>query len=412
MTAPICFVEFNRPPGNTIDLIHLAHQWGHPVVVVTTDPDAAADLPDHVELVAGNTADGSAIADLLRPQKPAAVLTAHDFYVPAAADAAQLLGLPGPDPAAVRACRRKDSQRTRLAEHGVRQPVFRLAASPEQAVARADQIGYPVVIKPVALADSIGVLQCADAKAVRAHVQELADDVRYRPRRPASGNVVGEVLIESVLEGPEFTVELFDGRALAVARTHFLPPPGYIEGHHVVAAPNDTVANTQRIALMATAEQAVAALGLGYGPIHAELRLTAEGPAIVEVNARLAGGRLPRLHQLTHRINMWDAWLRTVLGKPCTPTATHDRAGVLRFIHIGGSEAGPAPQVDANHIQGEVVLLPTPAVPGRPTRSSEHAGWAITTGPTPQHCLDELDELWETLSHHLPLWPPVVGETT
>ena len=266
-----------------------------------------------------------------------------------------------------------------------------------------------MVVKPVALADSIGVVICDSGEAVAAHVGLLAGDARFRPRRPAPGHVAGEVLVESVLSGPEFTVEVFAGRALSVARTHLAPPPGFVEAEHVVEGPDDQV--DAHTLLKQTAERAVDALGLGFGAVHVELRVGDDGPAVIEVNARLAGGRLPRLYQLTHGVDLWDASLGAALGEDVTPVTTHDRAGMLRFVQVANT--GPQSTAGVTHrgFDGELVLFAnTPSVGDRPTRSSEHAGWAIATGATAGEARRQLDALWAQLAHQLPLWRPGVSE--
>ncbi|UXX92169.1 ATP-grasp domain-containing protein [Streptomyces sp. AD2-2] len=48
-----------------------------------------------------------------------------------------------------------------------------------------------------------------------------------------------------------------------------------------------------RKAVTETAEAAVRALGIVLGPAHVELRLGPEGPVLIEVNPRLAGGWIP-----------------------------------------------------------------------------------------------------------------------
>ena len=407
MTGAICLVEHNRAPGNTLDLVEAAQALGHKVVVVTSDPATAADVvPASVEVIDVDTTDAMAVASALEARAVDGIGTAHDFYVPVAADAASLLSLGGPDPDAVHRCRRKVDQRMQLATHGVAQPRFALARSPREAVRAARDIGFPVIVKPVALADSIGVAQCESVADVADHVRRLAVDPLFLPRRPAPGHVAGEVLVESVLQGAEHTVEVFDGVAVATAQTRMAPPPFFVEYEHVVATPGDRERAGIHGVLARTAEDAVRALG----PVHVELRLGGDGPAVVEVNARLAGGRIPRLLQLTHGVDLWESTVRVMRGEQVVPAVSHSRAGVLRFVHVANTRPQRTDAVAHRGFDGELVLLPrTPGVADRPTRSSEHAGWAIATGDTPDVCRLELDDLWSQLRAQLPIWP-AVGE--
>jgi len=406
MTGRVCLVEFNNLPGNTLDLIKAAERTGHDVVILTSAPNAAAKvLPPHVEIQKVDTKDGAAIAASAHAQKAIGLLTPHDFYVPATAEAAAILGLPGPDPAAVWRCRRKDQQRDRMAEFGVHQPRYGVAGTPENAVKVARAIGFPVIVKPVALADSIGVMLCEDSDSVAAHVRDLITSPRFRPRRPAPGFVPGEVMIESLLIGPEYSVEVFNGRAVAVAQTFHSPPPGFVEAEHIVTAPGDPATAIPHHRLRQTAEQAVASLNLGSGPAHVELRLTDRGPAIVEVNSRLAGGRMPRLHQVAYGIDLWEATLNVALGRKEELRINHDRAAMMRFVQVAHSQPMQTQQITRGDFSGELFLLETlPTVGERPTRSSESAGWAIATGITPDECREQLNELWVELEKQLPIW--------
>ena len=67
---------------------------------------------------------------------------------------------------------------------------------------------------------------------------------------------------------------------------------GALEYHDVFrifrSGPAETVALCE-----ATAREALKAMNLNMGACHVELRLTADGPRLIEVNGRLAGDRIP-----------------------------------------------------------------------------------------------------------------------
>ena len=62
--------------------------------------------------------------------------------------------------------------------------------------------------------------------------------------------------------------------------------------------------------------QAVAALGLKDGPIHAELRLNDQGPWVIEVGARSIGGLCARGTSARAGIGLEELILSHVLGLP------------------------------------------------------------------------------------------------
>jgi biotin carboxylase len=86
---------------------------------------------------------------------------------------------------------------------------------------------------------------------------------------------------------------------------HLGPLPSFVETGHDFPAP---------LRAGAVAQAAIAALGLGSGPAHTEIRLGAGGPVVIEVNARLAGGRIPTLVRLATGVDLIGATVDAVTG--------------------------------------------------------------------------------------------------
>ena len=78
---------------------------------------------------------------------------------------------------------------------------------------------------------------------------------------------------------------------------------------------------------MAVTVAAAAALGLGFGPVHAEARINDAGVWIVEVAARSIGGLCSRVLDLGGGMSLEEVILRHALGHP---------------IADGGHRGGPA----------------------------------------------------------------------
>ena len=70
--------------------------------------------------------------------------------------------------------------------------------------------------------------------------------------------------------------------------------------------------------------RAAAAIGLRHGPVHAELRLTGDGPVLLEVAARTIGGLCGRTLRFGLGISLEQLVLRAALGRPL---------GDLRRVH-------------------------------------------------------------------------------
>jgi argininosuccinate lyase len=81
-----------------------------------------------------------------------------------------------------------------------------------------------------------------------------------------------------------------------------------------------------------TALRALAALNLGWGPAHIELRLTEDGPKIIEVNPRLAGGFIPELVRLASGVDLITATVKQVIGQKPSLTPQENQFASIRFI--------------------------------------------------------------------------------
>jgi biotin carboxylase len=325
----LVLVESNTSGTGRLFVRRAAEMGLHPVLLAARPERWDALAAEGAEVRGADTAAPGALLDACRAVAAEApidgVWSSSEYFVAAAAALARALGLPGPSARAIRACRDKERQRVVLAAAGVGIPRFAAAATVREALDAAADIGYPVVLKPVDGSGSVGVRLCATADEARAHAALLlgaAGNERGLPVRAA-------LLVEELAVGPEFSVELFDGKALALTGKHVSAPPWFVEtGHDVPAAVPLTDADVLRRA----AEEAARALGLGWGPVHAELRLTAAGPRIIEVNPRLAGGFIPELVRLATGVDLIRATLQACTGAAPEVRQTAAGAASIRFV--------------------------------------------------------------------------------
>jgi biotin carboxylase len=281
---------------------------------------------DGVDVAPADTNDAASVAEVARATAAGAHLagfvTSSEYYVAVAARAAAHLGLPGPDPVAVEHGRDKRHQRAALRAAAVAVPAFAAATSVTEAVKVARAIGFPVVVKPPDGTGSRGVRLCSDAADVHEHAAALLA-MRYDERgRPT----IGAVLIEEYVAGLEVSVETFGTEVVGITAKHLGPAPWFVEcGHDFPAdshperrgaCPNAARGMTDGLsgAAGAAALAAIEALGLGVGPAHTEIRLGRPGPVVIEVNPRLAGGRIPTLVRLATGIDLIGATVDAAIG--------------------------------------------------------------------------------------------------
>ncbi|QPF74103.1 ATP-grasp domain-containing protein [Roseateles sp. DAIF2] len=255
---------------------------------------------------------------------PLLLANANDKYARQSAAAAATLGLPGPDPAAIEAVADKAAQKRRLREAGL--PVgaaVEIPAGADAAARRAALAGlrYPVVVKPAEGISSLGVRRCADAEEALAQLALLAADFVGERRWSLSGTA----LVEEFLTGPEYCVELFDGRYVGALRKLKRHGEDFVERGY--SAELD-LAPALLDALAEAAERAAAAAGLGWGPLHLDVILVGERPHIIDINPRIAGSFICELVRDAYGFDLVEALLAKLQGQvlPAAPARRAPRA--------------------------------------------------------------------------------------
>lgn len=301
----------------------LLAQGDHPVVGLAED------------VIVADTNDVSALIDTLRPLQRErgfdGVLTTCDYYLDTTARVADALGLPGPSPLAMEVTRHKHLMREACRRADLPGPHFRAVERVEDAMDFAAAVGYPVVVKAVDLCAGEQVSAVHDAAELGAAFRRIRDharNIRGQARLPV-------VLVEELLRGVELSVETcsFGGETSIIGITdkslagypHFIESglmhPADIDGEHE-ALLGDFV------------RRALTAVGYTHGLAHTELKLTAAGPRIIEINARMGGSYLFELVELVTGIDLFAANIALALDRQpdmhARPTGIQSAA--IRFL--------------------------------------------------------------------------------
>src|SRR6266436_839446 len=236
------------------------------------------------------------VMESLRGQNVDGVLALGDRPAVAAAYAARGLGISYNHPAAVEACRNKLRMREIFRDAGLRVPWFRnfpIHPAPEPSLLG---ISYPCVLKPLSLSASQGVVRANHREeflAAAARVRRLLESPEIRSTREPN---LDQMLVEGYIPGREVAVEglLTDGRLRALA---VFDKPDPLEGPYfeetIYVTPSRLPESQQR-AINKCAIDAVRALGLSHGPVHAEFRINEAGVWPLEVAPRPIGGLCTR----------------------------------------------------------------------------------------------------------------------
>lgn len=206
------------------------------------------------------------------------------------------LGIAYNHPAAVEACRSKLRMREVFRDAGMRGPWFRsVAVSP---IAEPALLGilYPCVLKPMSLSASQGVVRANSREefvAAAERIRRLLESPEILARREGG---LDRMIVEGYIPGREVAVEglLTDGELKVLA---IFDKPEPLEGPYfeetIYVTPSRLDAG-ERAQVEETARDAVRALGLTQGPVHAEFRVNEDGVWPLEVAPRPIGGLCAR----------------------------------------------------------------------------------------------------------------------
>ena len=322
----------------THDFLEAARTLGVEIVCASDEPSTfESHAPDNLLTLDFGDPDGAAakVAALADRRPLAAVVGVDDLTAVAAAAIAERLGLKASGRAAVAAARDKYQMRQCLAAAGVPVPRYRRIALKDDPFLAARGVAFPCVLKPLALSASRGVIRANNVDQFIAAFRRIGallarDDVEV------SGDAAQFLLAEEYLPGIEVALEglLMGGTLHTLAlfdKPDPLEGPFFEETLYVTPSrlPPDTQAAIERVTAAACA-----ALGLGEGPVHAELRVKDDGPWVLEVAARSIGGLCSRTLRFGTGMTLEEIILRHALGWPIASLARERRPAGGMMIPI------------------------------------------------------------------------------
>lgn len=336
-----------------------------------------------------------------------AAVATDDATVELAARIAGDLGLPFNSVESARLSRRKDLARQRLRSQGVPVPDHWCLDLDRALPPQLEALPYPLVLKPVSLSASRGVVRVdsveealAAADTIRRITASLSDE-QERLTILAESYIPGtEVAFEGLLIGGELQrLALFD-------KPDPLTGPYFEETYYIT--PSRLPADTQT-GITSIVSRACAAYGLHQGPVHAELRLNREGMWILEVAARTIGGECSRMLDAVLARPLEAYILAASLGTPAPIKHKPGASGVLMI---------PVPAAGVlRRVEGEAEAAQTAGVTGlritvepghvleRLPEASGYLGFIYAAGDTPAQVEAALRQAHEKLHFRIdPLW--------
>ena len=379
-----------------VPAIKTAKSMGLKVVVTDYNPEAEgmllADYP--IEVSTRNINLTVNIAKQFHRACPLdGVMTVGTDASQTVAAVADALNLPGiPFEVAERATD-KIKMRQVLKGRGVPIPDFRPIWTLEECQKAVQDMPLPLVIKPC---DNMG------ARGVR-KIERL-DDLIPAFREAKEASISGKLILEEFMEGPELSLDalVFDDtiHITGVADRIIERAPYFVEVGHTLPS---ALPEKQQARAVEVFKQAISALGIDIGAAKGDIKITPEGPKIIEIAARLSGGWMSAYtYPLATGVNLYKAAIQVALGE--TPTDLKPKTSLVsaerslfplpgKILSIRGVE-------EARKIKGvkEIILMKEAGDMAEEPRSNMgKVGYVITVAKTREEAIRINDLARETL---------------
>jgi biotin carboxylase len=216
----------------------------------------------------------------------------------------EIHGLPGMSVDDVIGFRDKQVMKERVKAAGLRVPKSKRVFTESDIREAVEEIGYPVVLKPIAGAGSADTYKVQDAQQLD-EVMKLMKHVR-------------EASCEEYIVGEEYTYDTLSVGGVPVYENsaQYLPKPLEARSNEWISPVIITVRDMQQPKLQAGIQlgrNVLKALRMGDGFTHMEWFLTPKGEAIFgEIGCRPPGGHLVDQMNYTGDIDLFREWARVV----------------------------------------------------------------------------------------------------
>ena len=211
-------------------------------------------------------------------------------------------GMPGMSVDTVRGFRDKELMKERVRKAGLRVPRSFRVRSERETRAAAEEIGYPLILKPIAGAGSADTYRVGS----KAELDETILKMRGIP----------EASCEEYVEGEEFTFDTvcIDGKPAYENVAAYLPKPIEMRSLEWISPVIITVRDMHQPRLAAGVQlgrNVLRALDMGTGFTHMEWFLTPKGEAVFgEIACRPGGAHLVDQMNYTSDIDLFREWAR------------------------------------------------------------------------------------------------------
>jgi formate-dependent phosphoribosylglycinamide formyltransferase (GAR transformylase) len=371
-------VVFVEPffPNNQRQFARALAEGGATVIGIGEYPTDALDDQlkgwlDHYERVPSVTDAGAMTAavrwvqDKLWVDRLEATIEAHTLP---AAQVREACTIPGTSVHTAWLCRDKPSMKQALRDAGVPTAASAAVSSAAEVHAFAEQIGYPLILKPRTGAGALDTVR-ADDEAGLAHALGVF-----------GGQGVESIAVEEFIEGHEgfYDTIAVNGQVALDFVSHYYPnvldamrtrwiSPQFISTNRIDTAP-------EYGELRDMGRRVIAALGIGTSATHMEWFFGPKGLKFSEIGCRPPGVGAWDLYSAGNDMDVYREWANAIVhgGTHATPSRQYASGMVAVRPDRDGSIAGYSGIEELNQQYGDWVIdahLPDPGTPTQPVEA-------------------------------------------
>lgn len=183
---------------------------------------------------------------------------------------------------------------------------------------------FPAMVKPTDSQGQRGVFRADSMEEVLAGLD-----------RSLMHSSTRTVIVEEFLDGPEISANTFvvNGQMVFCAVSDRLVVKGYPGGipqGHVL--PSEICTGDRLTATTSLVERCIRALGIQNGPVYFQMKLTQQGPRIIEIMPRLDGCHIWRLIKTVGGVDLIEACFRLLDGDMGTNFKMDPKPGVYQLM--------------------------------------------------------------------------------
>lgn len=246
-----------------------------------------------------------------------------DVAVPTCAYVTNRLNLPGIDEVTAKKATDKYEMIKAFEKEDVPHPWF-IYVSKDEIKTKEINPEFPVIVKPVDMAGSRGI-----------YLVNNKEELMLAISKSSEASDRGDVIVEEYMDGPEVSVELVvkNGIPYVIQITDKTTSgaPHFAETGHLQPSqlPNDVLDKIKDVAC-----HAAISLNLKNSLGHAEVKVTAKGPKMVEIGARAGGdGIAEQLIELSTGVSFSEIAIQIAMGDEIIiPNIRKNKSSCIRFI--------------------------------------------------------------------------------